>query len=126
MPTNYAGRITLILVVLWAALSLIFPSVPPSMFWFFKPTQPISLAPNLRPGIDMVGGTSLLYEIKPPAGSVANSDLAQNVMEALKKRVDPDGVRNLIWRPQGSTRLEIQSRTAKLALNLVRLHLMKS
>ncbi|HEX8325304.1 MAG TPA: protein translocase subunit SecD, partial [Tepidisphaeraceae bacterium] len=27
---------------------------------------------------------------------------------ALKQRVDPDGVRNLIWRPQGATRLEIQ------------------
>ena len=29
-------------------------------------------------------------------------------MAALKKRVDPDGVRNLIWRPQGGNRLEIQ------------------
>ncbi|MGH7176602.1 MAG: SecDF P1 head subdomain-containing protein, partial [Tepidisphaeraceae bacterium] len=34
--------------------------------------------------------------------------LAEDVMESLKKRVDPDGVRNLIWRPQGNTRLEIQ------------------
>src|SRR5206468_8632329 len=94
-------------VVLWAALSLIFPSVPPSMFWFFKPTQPISLAPNLRPGIDMVGGTSLLYEIKMAEGSRPDADIAERVMEALKKRVDPQGVRNLVWRPQG-TRLEIQ------------------
>ena len=29
-------------------------------------------------------------------------------MESLKKRVDPLGQRNLVWRPQGNTRLEIQ------------------
>src|SRR3954454_22652626 len=104
MQTNYTSRVTLILIVLWAALSLIFPSVPPWIFWFFKPGQQISLHPNLRPGIDMVGGTSLLYEIKAPEGAY-QSDLAEQVMESLKKRVDPDGVRNLIWRPQGNTRL---------------------
>ena len=57
---------------------------------------------------DMVGGTSLLYEIKPPEGITPGADLANDVATSLKKRVDPDGVRNLIWRPQGSTRLEIQ------------------
>src|SRR5436305_3311652 len=82
MPTNYTGRITLILVVLWAALSLIFPSVPPSIFWFFKPTQPISLHPNLRPGIDMVGGTSLLYELKAAEGSATDANIAERVLEA--------------------------------------------
>src|SRR3954469_3999626 len=107
MPTNISGRVTLILAILWASLSLIWPTVPPSLFWFFHPTQHISLKPNLKPGIDMVGGTSLLYEIKTPEGAY-QSDLAEQVMESLKKRVDPDGVRNLIWRPQGSTRLEIQ------------------
>src|SRR5439155_21751172 len=59
-------------------------------------------------GIDMVGGTSLLYEIKQPEGGVTSARLAEDVASALKKRVDPDGVRNLIWRPQGNTRLEIQ------------------
>ena len=56
----------------------------------------------------MVGGTSLLYEIKTPPGMQYNPDLANEVMTSLKKRVDPEGVRNLIWRPQGATRLEIQ------------------
>ena len=41
-------------------------------------------------------------------GTVAGEDLSNQMMAALKKRVDPDGLRNLIWRPQGSTRLEIQ------------------
>src|SRR5918993_5012803 len=95
MPTNYTGRVITITVVLLAALWAIFPSGNPKR-------------PDLKPGIDMVGGTSLLYEIKAPEGGIHSDDLATQVAGSLKKRVDPDGVRNLIWRPQGATRLEIQ------------------
>ncbi|HEV2292901.1 MAG TPA: protein translocase subunit SecD [Tepidisphaeraceae bacterium] len=95
MPTNYSGRVITIVVVLLAALWAIFPS--------FNPKRP-----DLKPGIDMVGGTSLLYEIDPPEGGQYTENLAEQVAASLKKRVDPDGVRNLIWRPQGNTRLEIQ------------------
>jgi SecD/SecF fusion protein len=111
MPTNYTGRLITIGLIVWAALSAIFPTVPPSMFWFIRPSTQISLEPNLKPGIDMVGGTSLLYEIKQPEGGYFSSSgrtLAEEVMDSLKKRVDPQGVRNLIWRPQGNSRLEIQ------------------
>lgn len=94
MPTQISGRVTLILAVLFFSLWMIFPTGNP-----FKP--------DLKPGIDMVGGTSLLYEIKVPNG-MADSTLSEQVMNSLKKRVDPQGVRNLIWRPQGGTRLEIQ------------------
>src|SRR4029450_7240587 len=94
MPTNISGRIGLIVAVLLLALWAIFPT--------FNVKEP-----NLKPGIDMVGGTSLLYEIKAPPGGLGGN-VAEQVMEALKKRVDPDGVKNLIWRPQGETRLEIQ------------------
>src|SRR2546421_11602196 len=96
MPTNFSGRILLISAILFLAL------------WAILPNGRL-LHPNLRPGIDMVGGTSLLYEIKSPEGGYTGSrTLAEDVMESLKKRVDPDGVRNLIWRPQGNSRLEIQ------------------
>jgi SecD/SecF fusion protein len=108
MPTNYTGRVLLILFTLWVALSFIFPGIPGSALWFADVKQHVTAHPNLKPGIDMVGGTSLVYEIKPPEGSNSNDNLAERVMESLKKRVDPDGVRNLIWRPQGNTRLEIQ------------------
>src|SRR5438045_564564 len=99
MPTNLASRFTLIGVILLGALWCVFPGM-------FKGR----LKPDLRPGIDMVGGTSLLYEIKTSDGTTgpAAGNLAEEVMKALKRRVDPDGVRNLIWRPQGNTRLEIQ------------------
>ena len=96
MPTNHFGRVTLIVAVLVFALWFIFP-------------QGNIFHPNLKPGIDMVGGTSLLYEIEAPEGGWTQATpLSEAVMEALKKRVDPDGRRNLIWRPQGNTRLEIQ------------------
>src|SRR5271170_7790860 len=95
MPTRVSGRVTLILTILLVALWLIFPSFDPRHM-------------NLKPGIDMVGGTSLIYEIKPPPGGFGGGNLAEAVMRALKIRVDPEGVRNLVWRPQGNSRLEIQ------------------
>jgi len=108
MPTKFSGRLTLIFVVLVVAVICIIP--PDAMFnsklSFWDRTE-------IKPGIDMVGGVSLIYKIKPPQekGGGLNtgaSDLAEQVMEALKKRVDPNGVRNLVWRPIGSDELEIQ------------------
>ena len=107
--SRQTGRVIFILAVVLAALFFIFP----------QPQKLLSKLPwgeklNLKPGIDMVGGTSLLYEIKQPLGGYHSSTghtLAEDVMESLKKRVDPNGVRNLIWRPQGNDRLEIQMPT---------------
>jgi SecD/SecF fusion protein len=109
MPQNYTGRILVILAVVLAFLWAIFPK-PLDLFrsdlsWGEKM--------NLKPGIDMQGGTSLLYEIKPPEGeegaaTTYRGGLAEEVMTALKRRVDPNGVSSLIWRPHGDTRLEIQ------------------
>ena len=106
MPTKYTGRVLTILIVMYIALSALYPRAP---FSIFLPLagQSISWSHNLRPGIDMVGGTSLIYEIEAPGGA-QQSGMAEQVATALKRRVDPQGVRNLIWRPQGDTRLEIQ------------------
>ncbi|NLE28158.1 MAG: protein translocase subunit SecD [Phycisphaerae bacterium] len=62
---------------------------------------------QLKGGIDLVGGHSLLYEIDT-TGLDETNDLSTNVMTVLKQRVDPNGVRNLVWRPVGDTRLEVQ------------------
>ena len=67
--------------------------------WYFPP----------RLGIDLAGGTSLLYELdmsKVPSGNSA--DLAARVIEILKKRVDPNGVKNMIWRVVEGKRIQIQ------------------
>src|SRR4051812_48243089 len=112
MVQNYASRVTLIIVVLLVGLFGV-PFITGGIFSpgkFFSLSVPFNEKLNLRPGIDIAGGTSLLYEIKPPPGGARNTggNLAEQVAALLKKRVDPTGTRNLIWRPQGDTRLEIQ------------------
>jgi SecD/SecF fusion protein len=113
MSQNYAGRVTLIIVVLLLGLFGI-PGLQDGIFSLqkvFDPSVPWAQKHNLKPGIDIAGGTSLLYEIKQPADGPrpeGDGTLAETVATLLKKRVDPNGTRNLIWRPQGDTRLEIQ------------------
>jgi len=64
---------------------------------------------RLKGGIDLMGGHSLLYEIDDTGiAPERRRDLAQRVMSILKERVDPKGQRNLVWRPVGANRLEIQ------------------
>ena len=106
MPTAYASRVALIVAVVYLALCTIYPRAPFSLFLPLT-GEPASMQSNLRPGIDMVGGTSLTYEIEAGEG-VETRGLAEATATALKRRVDPNGVLNLVWRPQGDTRLEIQ------------------
>ena len=98
-------RLTFSLAMLFGAIALVFS---PVLDKIFHPHTQLTQYVKLNPGIDMVGGTSLIYEIKKPEGTVLTGHLASDVAEALKKRVDPKGVKNLVWRPQGDTRLEIQ------------------
>ncbi|MFI5381961.1 MAG: protein translocase subunit SecD [Tepidisphaerales bacterium] len=94
---NLPQRFTLILIVLFGGLWAIFPH------WWR-----LDLKPNLKPGIDISGGSSLVYQITPQEGVKAANDLSTVVANSLKRRVDPHGVKNLIWRPLGATQLEIQ------------------
>src|ERR1700693_5710882 len=103
MPTTYSNRFTLIIVMVVLCLLAIFWG-PPSRF--FNHNLTLIQKTNLRPGIDMVGGVSLVYSIEAPNNT--DPDLSEHVMEALKKRVDPLGLRNLVWRPQGVDRIEIE------------------
>ncbi|MCP4453856.1 MAG: hypothetical protein GY809_20535, partial [Planctomycetes bacterium] len=64
---------------------------------------------KLKPGIDLAGGTSLMYEINTQGlESSEIPDLAQRMITVIRRRVDPAGIQNLLWRPQGDTRFEIQ------------------
>jgi len=106
MSQNYTGRVVVVLVVLFGSLALIFSPVLQKLF---HPHEKIDQWIALKPGIDMVGGTSLVYQIKTAPGAKYDPQLAAKVAQALKRRVDPRGVKNLIWRPEGADRLEIQS-----------------
>ncbi len=64
---------------------------------------------TLKPGIDLAGGTSLIYEIETQdLAEVEKKDLAQRMITVLRRRIDPANIQNLVWRPQGNTRFEIQ------------------
>ena len=102
MPTNLTGRFILILAVLLGALYIVFP------YTLFPVAGESRFKPNIRPGIDMVGGSSLLYQIKADEGTRPAPDLAERVIGALRLRVDPEGVKNLVWRAQGADKIEIQ------------------
>jgi len=75
----------------------------------------------VRLGIDLAGGTSLLYELdlsQVSEGVRENpSETAERVITRLKERVDPNSQKNLIWRVVGGRRIQVQM---PLASNEVR------
>jgi len=92
MSKNLTWKIVLIIVLVLIAVLTLYP-------------------PNktLKPGIDLAGGTSLIYEIDTHGLKEADKkDLSQKLITVLRRRIDPANIQNLIWRPQGSTRFEIQ------------------
>jgi SecD/SecF fusion protein len=92
MSRNLTPKIILILVLVVAAVVALYP-----------PSQ------TLKPGIDLAGGTSLIYAINTEGLSAAEQkDLAQRMITVLRRRIDPANIQNLVWRPQGNTRFEIQ------------------
>jgi preprotein translocase subunit SecD len=74
-----------------------------SMLILYPPSE------KLKGGIDLVGGTRLLFEIDTTGlDRDEQRNLSTRVMRVLKDRVDPQGQMNLEWRPVGHTRLEIR------------------
>jgi len=64
---------------------------------------------KLKPGIDLAGGTSLIYAINTEGLTASEeTDLAQRMIAVLRRRIDPANIQNLVWRPLGNTRFEIQ------------------
>jgi SecD/SecF fusion protein len=62
---------------------------------------------GLRPGIDIAGGVSMMFEIDT-AGAQPGQNLAEEMKVLLQRRVDPQGVYGLEWRVVGNNRLEVQ------------------
>lgn len=64
---------------------------------------------KLKLGIDLRGGTTMIYQVDIPSGSTADArNEIDSIIAVLQKRVDPTGVRSLIWRQQAGNRIEIQ------------------
>ena len=60
---------------------------------------------KLRRGKDLAGGTSLIYQVNVKAGDPP--DTLSNMIELLKRRVDPSGQMEISMVPQGGSRIEI-------------------
>ena len=92
MGRNLMPKIVLIIVLVFLAVWTVYP-----------PDK------TLKPGPDLGGGTSLIYQIDTQGLEEAEKkDLSQRMITVLRRRIDPANIQNLIWRPQGSTRFEIQ------------------
>jgi len=101
MNKNLTPKIILIIVLIVLAAWTLFP-----------PRK------TLKPGIDLAGGTSLIYEIDTfGLTEVEKKDLSQKMITVLRRRIDPANIQNLIWRPQGNTRFEIQMPLASAEAN---------
>jgi len=92
MYKNLVWKIVLILVLAVAA------------FWRLYPPSK-----TLIPGIDLAGGTSLIYEINTQGRSEEEKrGLSERMITVLRRRIDPANIQNLVWRPRGNSRFEIQ------------------
>lgn len=60
---------------------------------------------NIDKGLDLVGGTSLLMEIKD---ATSDKDVLARTMELIKMRLDPDGVKDVIITEEGDNRVRIE------------------
>ncbi|MFC1677008.1 protein translocase subunit SecD [Planctomycetota bacterium] len=92
MKKNLNWKIVLIIIFALVAVWTIYP-------------------PNktLKPGLDLAGGTSLVYQIDDYGLKERDKKgLSQNMITVLRRRIDPANIQNLVWRPQGNTRFEIQ------------------
>ncbi|MCD4831833.1 MAG: protein translocase subunit SecD [Anaerohalosphaeraceae bacterium] len=97
------GLIAMAVLVLFAAFQL----YPPNK--------------TLKPGLDLAGGTSLVYEIDSTGlESREITNLAQRLIPILRKRIDPDNIQNIVMRPHGDTRIEIQVPLASADTHLKR------
>ena len=92
MSRNLLPKFILVVVLVAGAVYTLFP-----------PSK------RLKPGIDLAGGTSLIYAIDTTGLDAAEEkDLSQKMITTLRRRIDPTNIQNLVWRPQGNTRFEIQ------------------
>ena len=107
MSQNYSGRVALIVGIVLVACLASSSRWRHRRRWRSTRTCPSSRRPASSPASTWSAGRACCTRssARRPA---ASANLAEQVMKALKKRVDPNGMRNLIWRPQGTNRLEIQ------------------
>ncbi len=61
---------------------------------------------KLKTGIDLAGGTILVYEVKPGSTASGNVNLDE-MITMLKRRINPEGVEDIAIRKVGNSRIEV-------------------
>ena len=72
-------------------------------------------ARGLKQGIDLRGGHSLAFEIRPQQGQPVDKATVAGVIANVKERIDPQGLRQLEFRPRGVGRFEVRMPAASEA-----------
>jgi len=62
----------------------------------------------LRKGLDLAGGTTLIYDVRLPEDAADPAGMIDDMIDVLRDRIDPGGIRNLQWRRIAGNRIEIQ------------------
>jgi SecD/SecF fusion protein len=65
-------------------------------------------AKKIRLGLDLQGGTSFLLQLDPQNGEKITTDMLQQAVEVIRKRVDKFGVSEPVIAPQGEDRILVQ------------------
>jgi hypothetical protein len=100
MGKNSTSRIVPMTISLFIALCILVALI------FLIPKKPP--APP-RPTVQTNGGTILVYQIDAEGLAPQDKeDLADKMIKVLQKRIDPDTLKNLTWRPLGDTTFEVQ------------------
>ena len=74
-----------------------------------EPKQPLkrSWATAFRLGIDLAGGTNLVYQVLPTADKKVTSDVMQQMVTAVGHRINPSGTEEIVVRQVGLDRIEV-------------------
>lgn len=74
----------------WKSVLVLLPIVI-AVWVLYPPSQ------TLKPGIDLAGGTSLIYEIDTQGLSLdERRDLSSRMITVLRRRIDPANIQNLM------------------------------
>ncbi len=72
-------------------------------------TEDEAKASFIKLGLDLAGGVDLLYQADPPPGSnTVTQDQMNGLVETIRRRIDPEGIKEAIVQQIGDTRLNIQ------------------
>lgn len=106
MGDDYIWRVALVLSTVFCAIAILWPTnvFPKSESWRGWP-------PKL--GIDLQGGVILVYEMVEQTVDPTNPEAAaarisvEDLVEPLRRRLDPGGIKEIVVRPYGQRQIEI-------------------